>query len=549
MPTDRYTYPAQEVDGRYDDAHVTKERKLGKVVARNAAECWVEIKKTAKTVDEHPYLRVPPRLDQSPGEGRLHRAACRVGGRARDGRARPHRAARDLLLGEPARGCSREAGQLRRNGEDLLTAARRLGRELDGGVLPIQGPPGAGKTYAGARMIVELVRQGKRVGITALSHKVIRKLLDEAVKAAAEEQVSLRCVVKVSEAEPATGRLRHQGDGRQRRRALGARRRRGSGRRGHRLAMVSRGDGRGGRRAVHRRGWTDGAGGCARRLSRGSQPGAAWAIPSSSSSRSRPRTPKAPTSRRSAHLLGGHRRCRRTAACSSSSRGDCHPAVCAFTSEQFYESRLTSRPGLERQTLHGPRPLTIAVSSSCPSTTKAAERVDRGSGADRSARRGLAVDAQPNGPTGRVSARPLELQDVLVVAPYNAQLAELARRLPPVRAIGTVDKFQGQEAPVVIYSMTTSSPDEAPRGMEFLYSRNRLNVATSRAQCACVVVASPRLLSPDCRTPASDAAGQCALSIRRAGNGRARARDLRRARLKPRVRDARTALRVPDRRG
>lgn len=67
--------------------------------------------------------------------------------------------------------------------------------------------------------------------------------------------------------------------------------------------------------------------------------------------------------------------------------------------------------------------------------------------------------------------------------------------------MGTVDKFQGQEAPVVIYSMATSSPDDAPRGLEFLYSLNRLNVATSRARCAVFVVANPSLYEPDCKTP------------------------------------------------
>ena len=64
-----------------------------------------------------------------------------------------------------------------------------------------------------------------------------------------------------------------------------------------------------------------------------------------------------------------------------------------------------------------------------------------------------------------------------------------------------MDKFQGQQAPVVIYSMTTSSPEDAPRGMEFLYSLNRLNVATSRAQAVVIVVGSPRLLEPECRSP------------------------------------------------
>ena len=95
---------------------------------------------------------------------------------------------------------------------------------------------------------------------------------------------------------------------------------------------------------------------------------------------------------------------------------------------------------------------------------------------------------------------PLTLNDVLVIAPYNAQVFELQERLPGMR-IGTVDKFQGQEAPIVVYSLTTSSYADAPRGMEFLYSLNRLNVATSRARCLCILVASPTVFEAQCRTP------------------------------------------------
>ncbi len=96
--------------------------------------------------------------------------------------------------------------------------------------------------------------------------------------------------------------------------------------------------------------------------------------------------------------------------------------------------------------------------------------------------------------------RPLQLDDLLIVAPYNAQVSDLSNRIPNAR-VGTVDKFQGQQAPVIIYSLTTSSPEDAPRGMEFLYSLNRLNVATSRAQALVIVVGSPRLLEPECRSP------------------------------------------------
>src|SRR5207302_6599143 len=95
---------------------------------------------------------------------------------------------------------------------------------------------------------------------------------------------------------------------------------------------------------------------------------------------------------------------------------------------------------------------------------------------------------------------PLNADEILIVAPFNSQVNRLKDRLPGAR-IGTVDKFQGQEAAVVIYSLTTSSPEDAPRGMEFLYSLNRFNVATSRAMSSVIVVGSPRLFEPDCQSP------------------------------------------------
>jgi uncharacterized protein len=95
---------------------------------------------------------------------------------------------------------------------------------------------------------------------------------------------------------------------------------------------------------------------------------------------------------------------------------------------------------------------------------------------------------------------PLTIQDILIIAPYNAQVFEIQQRLPDAR-VGTVDKFQGQEAPIAIYSLTSSSHADAPRGMEFLYSLNRLNVATSRARCISVLIGTREVFEPECRTP------------------------------------------------
>jgi len=97
--------------------------------------------------------------------------------------------------------------------------------------------------------------------------------------------------------------------------------------------------------------------------------------------------------------------------------------------------------------------------------------------------------------------RVLEPKDVVVVSPYNAHVRCLRQAIPDERIrIGTVDKFQGQQAAVVFYSMASSSGEDVPRGLDFLFSRNRLNVAISRAKCLAYLVASPRLLDANCRT-------------------------------------------------
>ena len=200
------------------------------------------------------------------------------------------------------------------------------------------------------------------------------------------------------------------------------------------------------------------------------------------------------------HLLGDRRTLATDAGLFLAETWRLAPSICSFTSELFYEGRLRSRDDLANQTLEGSETLPAAglvfapvehdgnSGTSNEEVVRVAELWDHlTSGAvkwrDRNGRR-----------------RPLRARDVLIVAPYNAQVGAIGERLPTAR-VGTVDRFQGQEAPVVIYSMATSTPDLAPRGMEFLYSLNRLNVASSRARCMCILVANPRLFQPECRTP------------------------------------------------
>src|SRR5207237_280280 len=109
------------------------------------------------------------------------------------------RAARDLLLGNAPQLRTGAPSQLCNPDIDIVTEANRLSSQLEDGVLPIQGPPGAGKTYTAARMICELLRAGKTVGVTAISHKVIRKLLEEVLAAAKEKNVDVRCAERLNE--------------------------------------------------------------------------------------------------------------------------------------------------------------------------------------------------------------------------------------------------------------------------------------------------------------------------------------------------------------
>ncbi|TIS95032.1 MAG: hypothetical protein E5W99_05320, partial [Mesorhizobium sp.] len=167
-----------------------------------------------------------------------------------------------------------------------------------------------------------------------------------------------------------------------------------------------------------------------------------------------------------------------------------HPDICGFTSELFYAGELHPRQGLEGQLIAGKtrlsgaglRWLPVAHRGNQSNSPEEAEAI-----ADL-VQEVIAADVSW---TDRLeNVRPLTLDDILIIAPFNAQVFEIQKRLPGAR-VGTVDKFQGQEAPIAIYSTATSSPADAPRGMEFLYSLNRLNVATSRAKCICVLVSSP----------------------------------------------------------
>lgn len=164
------------------------------------------------------------------------------------------------------------------------------------------------------------------------------------------------------------------------------------------------------------------------------------------------------------------------------------PEICAFISDSMYEGRLQPSEGArEHRVTMGVREL--AGLYFVP--------VEHAGNSSRS-------DEEADEIVRQIAALYRYERDVIVVTPYNAQrrlitgkLASAGRRVQ----VGTVDKFQGQEAAVVFYSMATSSGEDMPRNMEFLFERNRFNVAISRARAVSVLVCSPRLLDISCRSP------------------------------------------------
>ena len=177
-PIDQYHYPPQECSIRKGDTVYTlDEQKFGEVVAADSAACTFDVKKPIKLDGVHAAsVFAHSRYPTDKQSDSILRLADWIVANGIEGPG-AYRAARDLLLRNTPRLI---AGQLLSAGpnETIVETACRLGLSLDNSILPVQGPPGAGKTFTGARMICQLVSQGKRVGVTAVGHKVIRKLLE-----------------------------------------------------------------------------------------------------------------------------------------------------------------------------------------------------------------------------------------------------------------------------------------------------------------------------------------------------------------------------------
>jgi predicted RecB family nuclease len=447
-------------------------RGAGQVVAIDDVDGWIDLKRGPKLMaGPHPRGLIPaPPIDS----GRLESAITRVAEWVVTNGMRPpgpYLAARDLLLRTP-----------RAPGSAPFSES----------YLAIQGPPGSGKTYAGAELILGLLRDGKRVGVTAHSHAVIGNLLEAVGEHAARDGVTVHALQKAEDHQRCTAGIVECVDS---------------------YDVVEEAAGAGTYDIIAGTSWLwarEGMAGAVDVLfvDEAGQKSLADVIAVSGATRqlvllgdpqqlaqpSKGSHPQGSEVSALEHLLGGEPTMPESLGWFLATTHRMHPAVCAFVSEVAYERKLHSEPGLEHQAVDGFAGLRFVPVAAAGNRSWSAEEAD-------------VVDTLVRDLVGRPwvdrfgTTRKLDLDDVLVVTPYNAQVAKLAIRLPAGARVGTVDKFQGQEAAVTIYSMATSSADDAPRAMEFLYDLHRLNVAVSRARAESIIVANPELLRVQCRTP------------------------------------------------
>lgn len=375
---------------------------------------------------------------------------------------------------------------------DLPAETSRAIAAMADTTLAIQGPPGTGKTYVSALAIVDLVRAGRRVAVSSNSHKAIGNLLRAVADRARNEGICCRIVQKASDDGDDDA---HPG-----------------------ITLVADND-------APELFAADVVGATAWHFARYDTPAFDHLVIDEAGQVSLANILAMARAARNIVLVGdpmqlpqpiqgthpgdSGRSCLEYLVDGErvvpADRGvfmpisrRMHPTVCRYISTAVYEGRLDSDEAAGSQTLiamdgtdlvgAGMRAVQhLGRSQTCPEEIAAIR-----------ARIGEVLGATYRDQSG--VERVVGLNDILVVAPYNAQVNALRAALPTAVRVGTVDRFQGQEAPICLVSMTTSSGEELPRDIAFLFSINRINVAVSRAQTAAMVFASPTLLETPCRT-------------------------------------------------
>jgi uncharacterized protein len=454
----------------------------------------LQIKRDRKRVGEPlPRALIPGEPYRTPEQrAALRRLAEDIVERGLDTHGR-YGALRQILRGEAPSTSACSRGEALQTGAFELDRAKLIAEGLDDSYLFIQGPPGSGKTYTGAHLILHLIQRGNRVGVASGSHAAIHNLLEEVEEHAPSEK-AFAGLKKYSDEgnryESKHGLIENSKE----------------------IADFAAGA----YELVAGTAWLfcceemddtldylfiDEAGQisladalamgtCARNV-------ILLGDPQQLAQVSQAVHPPGAGKSVLEHLLGEHTTIPPERGLFLDETRRMHPDVCRFISEAIYEDRLESVVECANQRIDAPGLLTgtgvryvpVVHEGNTRSSPEEAEEI-----------KGLLEDLLEGEYTKQDGTRePLEPEKIMVVAPYNAQVRCLREALPAGVRVGTVDKFQGQEAAVCFFSMATSSGEEIPRNLEFLFSRNRLNVAISRARCLAVLVCNPELLHIRCK--------------------------------------------------
>lgn len=491
-----YEFPPQETKLREKQrpTNATTLKSAGLIAALDEERCRITLR-VGRAAGELPdALSLGPEPPQEDGVLREAMSRFANGVAAQQGQ---HAAVEGILRRDAPRITGQIPGQpLLHLGEEALAGAIRLVKALDQSHLFIQGPPGAGKTWTTSRIAVALMQAGRRVAVSSLSHKAINNLLSGIEAAAKEQGFRFRGVKKVSADQPEQA---FEGD--------------------FIDNVADNGQVTDDYQLVAGTAWLFGRAEQEQRfdtlfVDEAGQVSLANLVVMGLCARNvvlvgdhqqlgQPIQGAHPDDVGVSvleHLLQGQATVPDDRGIFLGTSYRMHPSICSWISNAFYDGRLEAHADNARQKLvlsaDAPVPLAptglvfhgvphVGRGQSCPEEVEEICRLWHalmGQGwVDRHG------EEQVIGP-----------EDVLVVAPYNVQVNRLRQRLPDGARVGTVDKFQGQEAAVVLVSMTTSSGDDLPRDIAFLFSPNRLNVAISRARCLAVVLANPRLLEVEC---------------------------------------------------
>lgn len=492
---DIYSYPYQEIDFKNgDDVFECGGQKIGSVEEFNPFERTIHIKKSSKTNEIHPTaiyrFSIVRALE-------LEKSSIKVCEEIIENGLEgvKFKAIKDILL---RRLPDSKEPIVMKKGVDTLKHAHKIIDSLNNSYLPIQGPPGAGKSYTGSHLIAHLLKQGKKVGVSAISHKVISGLLSATKKIVSDDfEILHKVSEKYAEYDYKVTLSNDDCES---------------------LACKDAPCLIGGTS------WLFARDGMEEKLDflfvdEGGQLSLANLLSISRTAKNlvilgdcqqleqpiQASHPDGADLSALEYIQGDHPTIPKERGLFLDRTFRLNPEICQFNSELFYESRLFAVEGNQGHVIKGPgklRPLMYREVIHKGNSNYSIEEVDYIFELVNSLVKKKHTYSVYDHKKKQLLTNVLKLENIMVIAPYNAQVQRLKDKLPEGIEIGTVDKFQGREAPVVIYSVATSGPEDAPRGMDFLYSQSRLNVAVSRAQCSFIMVANRDIFEPGCKSPA-----------------------------------------------